>query len=423
MSFKLWDRHRTTARRYRRRQPERSELYGIVYNLADELELVWESRYRSIYGCFRDEVKDSFSKYLDCGVLAHGCARLNCINCNHSELLAFSCKRRGVCPSCTAKRGVLFAESLESDVLLGVPNRHVVFTVPKRIRAYFKYDRNLNQVLFSAAWESIKELYGEVVPDATPAAVMSVETAGEMLNFHPHLHSIVADGVVTSEGEFIELSLSADKLNKLFAHKVLSKLKARGLITDTVIAQMGSWQASGFSVWIGDVIEPQDSAARLFISQYLTKCPVRLKDTKIIKTASGDKVRYGKDNNFRDYAPLDFLAAISAQIPNRWEQTIRYFGAYSARTRGKRRKQARENEVIPTEHEIDRRAVSKSWAKLIKKVYEVNPLLCPKCGGEMRIKAFITDTMEVARIIKHLNIPPYRAPPKINLSNQLEIAA
>ncbi|MDH7512828.1 MAG: hypothetical protein QHH14_07780 [Clostridiales bacterium] len=47
---------------------------------------------------------------------------------------------------------------------------------------------------------------------------------------------------------------------------------------------------------------------------------------------------------------------------------------------------------------------SQGWAEMIRKVYEVNPLTCPQCQGEMRIIAFLTDYAVVDRIINHLNL-------------------
>jgi Transposase zinc-binding domain len=44
-------------------------------------------------------VKDEFDAFLECGILAHGFLRLRCGECGHDKLLAFSCKRRGFCPS------------------------------------------------------------------------------------------------------------------------------------------------------------------------------------------------------------------------------------------------------------------------------------------------------------------------------------
>jgi hypothetical protein len=94
------------------------------------------------------EVLKTLDEYLNCGILAHGAARVYCDGCKHSLLIAFSCKRRGVCPSCGAKRAVKFAEHIYSEVIEDVPHRHTVFTIPKRLRVFFKYDRKLHTILF-----------------------------------------------------------------------------------------------------------------------------------------------------------------------------------------------------------------------------------------------------------------------------------
>ncbi len=49
-------------------------------------------------------VTAEFEEYLRCGLLEHGCLRLACRDCGYSELVAFSCKRRGFCPSCLGRR-------------------------------------------------------------------------------------------------------------------------------------------------------------------------------------------------------------------------------------------------------------------------------------------------------------------------------
>jgi len=65
----------------------------------------------------------------------------------------------------------------------------------------------------------------------------------------------------------------------------------------------------------------------------------------------------------------------------------------------------------------------KGWAEMIKKVYEIDPLICPKCGGTMRIVSFIEDHKVLDKIIKHLNLtfkaarPP---PPQAQLSMAAE---
>jgi hypothetical protein len=52
------------------------------------------------------------------------------------------------------------------------------------------------------------------------------------------------------------------------------------------------------------------------------------------------------------------------------------------------------------------------WAQLLARIYEVLPLLCPACQGEMRIISFITLPSTVERILLHLNLP--REPPRLS---------
>ncbi|MBA4157970.1 MAG: transposase zinc-binding domain-containing protein [Gemmatimonadetes bacterium] len=62
-------------------------------------------------------VADDFRAYLRCGILAHGFARIRCDACAAEHLVAFSCKGRGACPSCNARRMVEVAAHLIDHVL------------------------------------------------------------------------------------------------------------------------------------------------------------------------------------------------------------------------------------------------------------------------------------------------------------------
>jgi hypothetical protein len=112
--------------------------------------------------------------------------------------------------------------------------------------------------------------------------------------------------------------------------------------------------------------------------------PLRL----FTKSASGDKNKNKSES--KTFSPLEFLAELSQHIPNTYEQLIRYYGYYSARSRGARRREADHRKLVLNNFEplpdtdSDRKPVSKSWARLIKKVYEVDPLKCPKCSGAMQ---------------------------------------
>ena len=59
----------------------------------------------------------------------------------------FSCKTRGFCPSCHAKRREEWGEWMREELILRTPHRQVVFTIPKMLRIFFKYSGGLMKVI------------------------------------------------------------------------------------------------------------------------------------------------------------------------------------------------------------------------------------------------------------------------------------
>jgi hypothetical protein len=84
---------------------------------------------------------------------------------------------------------------------------------------------------------------------------------------------------------------------------------------------------------------------------------------------------------------------------------VRYYGHYSNVSRGRRKKQ-NQDALIPCilEPDEDSKAYRKNWARLIAKIYEVDPLTCPKCQGQMRIIGSIEDPEVIKKILKHLGL-------------------
>jgi len=126
---------------YRPRRSQDSSYYHCVEDHFETFERVYEERFERAYGFYLPYLRSVIYRYLDCGVLRNGFARIRCGECGHEYLLAFSCKRRHFCPSCHQKRVVEFGEWLCGEVLKRIPHRHFVFSIPKILRRYFLYDR------------------------------------------------------------------------------------------------------------------------------------------------------------------------------------------------------------------------------------------------------------------------------------------
>src|SRR5437870_8718414 len=91
------------AKTYRGRRAQRSLLYRTVQTHF-ETWLALRGGELNDADPVPDYVEREFRRYLECGILAHGFARAHCAQCGHDFLIAFSCKGRGVCPSCNTRR-------------------------------------------------------------------------------------------------------------------------------------------------------------------------------------------------------------------------------------------------------------------------------------------------------------------------------
>ncbi len=179
-----------------------------------------------------------FYRYLDGGIFECGFARVRCGECGHDFFVAFSCKLRCICPSCHTKRELLWAQWAVSELLEDVLHRQVVFTIPKRLRVYFRYDLTLLGGLAGCAWRALRLWVLACLDDeaAVPGAVGFIQTSGELLNFHPHIHLLITDGVFCPDGAFEPFPyLDAGLIEQLFRAELLRVLMDKGLISQDVV--------------------------------------------------------------------------------------------------------------------------------------------------------------------------------------------
>jgi hypothetical protein len=214
----------------------------------------------------------------------------------------------------------------------------------------------------------------------------------------------------------------------LFRHHVLKNLLASGRIGQTTLDILDRFHHPGFSAYEGDGVAASDSAARERLASYV-----------IHPAFSLARLRYDRDAGMVSYdprpssrlapspkaperfSPLDALAALTAFVPEKGQQVVRYCGYYSNKARGRRRLQQQSGEGItavavsgPEPEPDDFRRHSKgAWARLIRKVWAADPLACPQCGGRLRIISFIEDPAIIEKILRHLQLwnPPARPPP------------
>ena len=136
-------------------------------------------------------------------ILAHGFARARCADCGHDFLIAYSCKCRGVCPSCTTRRMVETAAHLADHVIPRLPVRQWVVSVPKRLRYHLERDPAVLNTTLHIFLTAIERVLRQHSPGASAAsrlgAVIFIHRFGALLNTHLHFHCIVVDGVFEAD--------------------------------------------------------------------------------------------------------------------------------------------------------------------------------------------------------------------------------
>ena len=179
---------------YRPRKPEKTVLFEVIKKYFK----TWSQNSEEPIPFYIDK---EFKKYLQCGILAHGFACAHCNGCNQDFLIAFSCKNRGICPSCNTHDMVEAAAHLVENVIPCIPMRQWVISFPKRLRCYLQTNAILQDVLRIVVAEVRKKLIScsPKVNNAQFGAVSFIQRFGNTLNVHPHFHLVVTDGLFGAE--------------------------------------------------------------------------------------------------------------------------------------------------------------------------------------------------------------------------------
>ncbi|MBX3701372.1 MAG: transposase [Dokdonella sp.] len=339
------------APRYARHAPERTLLYAPVHAHYPDFIARLEAEDRTL----PDYVREEFDDYLRCGVLDHGFLRVVCEHCHAERLVAFSCKKRGFCPSCGARCMAESARHLVEDVFGPRPVRQWVLSLPYPLR-----------FLFASKPEAIGPVQGVVqrvigawladeagVPRRTAqcGAVTLIQRFGSALNLNVHFHMLWLDGVY-------------EKLCRYITRPAISEKRL------SISAQ-------------GRV-------------RYELKTPWRNGTTHV------------------EWDPVDFIAKLAALVPPPRAHLTRFHGVFAPNAalraqltpsgRGKRpATDAAPVEVSANEEprgpEEQRRAMT--WAQRLKRVFSIDVTPCVHCGGAVRIVASIEEPAVVRAILAH----------------------
>jgi hypothetical protein len=442
------------AQCYQRRRPEKTLWYRTV-------QAHFETWLALSTGQFDDSppayIEQAFRRYLGCGILANGFARAHCDECGHDFLIAFSCKGRGVCPSCNTRRMAETAAHLTDHVFPRLPVRQWVLSVPKRLRYFLQRDTALQGAVLRILLRGVERCLREHSPGCGTTtrigAVAFIHRFGSNLNEHTHFHCCIVDGVfqpAANIGDKADAADAADAVAGVDFHaatdldtatiaqvqaqvrqRILRAFVRRGLIDKSDRDEMLSWEhGGGFSLDASVCIQDTDRAGLERLLRYCARPPFALEH---LHPLDADHLVYHnpkpRSDSPRDLVltPLELIDKIAALIPPPRAHRHRYYGVFAPNSPMRAAVTALAAmpvvaplPVVATETEVpSRRAASHYlWAMLLARIYETLPLICPICQAQMRIIAFITDAGTVRKILDHIGesaqpprIAPARGPP------------
>jgi hypothetical protein len=233
------------AATYEPRDPSRTVLYKVI---AEHLETFLTSLDADPNATgLPAYVQREFYDYLQCGILAHGFLRLGCDTCKKEVLLAFSCKRRGFCPSCAGRRMAQTASHLVECVIPWVPTRQWVVSVPMPLRYWMSSSRDLMAQVHTIVRTTIAHYYvnqavkrGVERHKVQPGSVSFIQRFGGSLNLNVHFHIVFLEGVYFDRSDqgrkprFVQAESPSDaditRVLQKISHRVIRKLRRLGYL-------------------------------------------------------------------------------------------------------------------------------------------------------------------------------------------------
>ena len=454
---------------YERRRPETSTLYHVVQENLDTLYGAVEDGALAI--ALPKFVRKELEGYLACGLLCHGFARLKCGSCDETQLVAFSCKGRGFCPSCLGRKMSATAAHLIEDVLPPVDLRQWVLTVPFAWRKRLGYDGPLVSALTRIFVQTVLGFYcerGGGSPRGQSGAVIAVQRTSSDLKLNPHVHAVFLDGAYRDKGDELDFRavghLSTRDVAAVLERtrdRMVKYLRRRGLLLEdgdaegegdglAVLAASAvsgttppagpEWRRGalpferrpmvferplcvaldGFTLHAATRAGGLDAAGREALLKYVLRPAVA--QERVTRGPDG-LVRITLKKPFSDGTvavdmdPLSLLSRLAASVPAPRFHTVRYAGVLASASK-LRPRLAPKPAVVPPENaapmpERPRRGAYRPWAELLKRTFGFDVLTCPCCGGRMKLLAIVTDPRSVARYLRGMGEPtdvPQRTP-------------
>lgn len=196
-----------------------------------KIQDVFNASYSDYSGRFNPTIiqQKAALSIMNCKSGTLGCNFSRCLDCGHFETHNNSCRNRN-CPCCQGLLKELWIDARKAEVI-DAPYFHVVFTLPAELNPLIYANQStLYNLMHQCASKTLLELSADKkYLGATPGIIQVLHTWGQEMNFHPHIHCIVAGAGLTKTKQFIKSSrkffIPVKVLGKVFRGKFLDGLQ------------------------------------------------------------------------------------------------------------------------------------------------------------------------------------------------------
>lgn len=310
-----------------------------------------------------------------------------CPDCGNTTEVYHSCKNR-FCPTCSWNDTVRWAEKVKRN-MLNIPHRHVVFTIPHQLISLIKKNEYaLLNMQMKASADTLKS-WAENKYGLRIGVISVLHTAGEVKNFHPHLHMIVSWGGVNKEGsiqhikgEYINYEFLREKFRYRYENMLVELFDNDKLVHNfkdrfDFLRFLKRINQKNWVVHFEPPMETPEQVIR-YIGRYSKRaCLSEYKISRMegetigfqhkdykYKDSNGKPVIRECVLNYRDFFPL-----LLQHVPLPYFRLVRYYGIYSNKGHLPREYFYQPEDELP----ID-------WATLQKAITGQDPLFCQMCN-------------------------------------------
>ena len=320
-----------------------------------------------------------------CRTPALGGHKQKCSLCGHEHISYNSCRNRH-CPKCQNMERESWIRQIK-DMLPEGRYFHVIFTVPSSLNDRFiSFQKEMQDILFRAAWQSI-ELFADMPAylGAKTGMIAVLHTWGQTLTLHPHLHCIVPEGGLNTNGEWVKgkktdnrspFLFPAVPMSRVFRGKFLSLMSK--MLKNKTDTKIPSIKEEYFNIHIQPPFAEIDGLIN-YLGRYTHKAAVT---NHRIRNMDDEGVVF----SYKDYkdnarvkemflAGEEFLRRFCLHIQKKGFRKIRYFGIFNSCNRRNLNQIRINSDQTPVQspNKINRK-------EIIREAWNYDLCICPECG-------------------------------------------